>query len=443
MSISNDIKKLLDIQDPNITFEKNFIEEGIHKGKPCKYVTGKLTYDPMACKKCGIKNEDNIVIKNGTQTSRITLPISGVQPTYLRLKKQRFVCKACESSFMAETSIVKRNCYISENTKAQVVIRSTEAQPLITIAKDCSVSPTTVQRVITEEAKAFKPHHQALPKHLSFDEFKYAKGQMAFEYINVETGDILDILDRRTSRAIKDHFIANYSLIDRKKVETVTIDMNAGYVNVIKEMFPQAEIIIDRFHLVQLINRSMNKCRVRIMNAFNTSNGEDLKKYRRLKRYWKLFLKSESELSHTDYKFYPMFGQRLEVNIVQEMLNYDPELKANYELYQELLRAMQNRDFNVLENILERKSSTLISSYMRTSLKTLRKHLPYIKNSFVYPYNNGRIEGINNKIKVLNRVAYGYRNFMNFKNRIMLHFKFKSVETTCKTNHKKTHSNAA
>src|SRR5690625_7387698 len=101
---------------------------------------------------------------------------------------------------------------------------------------------------------------------------------MVFEYINVVTGDILDILDRRTSRAIKDHFIANYCLRDRKKVETVTIDMNAGYVNVIKEMFPKAKIIIDRFHLVQLINRSMNKCRVRIMNAFNTSNGEDLKK---------------------------------------------------------------------------------------------------------------------------------------------------------------------
>ncbi len=52
-----------------------------------------------------------------------------------------------------------------------------------------------------------------------------------------------------------------------------------------------------------------------------------LKKDRRLKRYWKLLLKKESELSHTDYKFYPMFGQRLEVNIVREMLNYDTELK--------------------------------------------------------------------------------------------------------------------
>src|SRR5690625_7044961 len=250
---------------------------------------------------------------------------------------------------------------------------------------------------------------------------------MAFEYINVETGDILEILDRRTSRAIKDHFIANYSLIDRKKVETVTIDMNAGYVNVIKEMFPQAEIIIDRFHLVQLINRSMNKCRVRIVNAFNTSNGEDLKKYRRLKRYSKLFLKSESELSHTDYKFYPMFGQRLEVNIVQEMLNYDPELKANYNLYQSLLRTITNRDFHALDNILQTHCTKLISSYMKTSVKTLRKHLPYIENSFIYPYNNGRVEGINNKIKVLNRVAYGYRNFTNFKNRILLHFKLREV----------------
>jgi len=434
---------LLDIQDPNITFEKNCIEEGTFKGKPCKYVTGKLTYDPEACNNCGIKNEDYIVTKNGTQMSRITLPISGVQPTYLRLQKQRFICHACNSSFTAETPIVQKNCYISNNTKAQVVIRSTEAQPLISIARECSVSPTTVQRVITKEAKAFKPHHQALPKHLSFDEFKYAKGQMAFEYINVVTGDILDILDRRTSRAIKDHFIANYCLRDRKKVETVTIDMNAGYVNVIKEMFPKAKIIIDRFHLVQLINRSMNKCRVRIMNAFNTSNGEDLKKYRRLKRYWKLLLKKESELSYTEYKFYPMFGQRLEVNIVQEMLGYDPELEANYKLYQELLRAMSNRDFNALESILERRSTTLISSYMKTSLKTLRKHLPYIENSFIYPYNNGRIEGINNKIKVLNRVAYGYKNFTNFKNRILLHFKFKPIDVTYKTGFKEKHSKAA
>src|SRR5699024_10889419 len=166
-------------------------------------------------------------------------------------------------------------------------------------------------------------------------------------------------------RTIKDHFTANYFLKDLQKVETITIDMNAGYVNVINELFPQAQIIIDRFHLVQLINRSMNKTRVRIMNDLKTSNAEDMKKYRRLKRYWKLLLKKEDELSHTEYKFYPMFGQRLELNIVQEMLDYDPELRANYELYQTLLRAMANRDFTALSATLENQTTKHISKIGR------------------------------------------------------------------------------
>jgi len=80
---------------------------------------------------------------------------------------------------------------------------------------------------------------------------------------------------------------------------------------------------------------------------------------------------------------------------------------------------------------------------VRTSLKTLRQHLPFIENSFIYPYNNGRIEGINNKIKVLNRVAYGYRNFMNYKKRIILHFKLKPIDPKpVKTNQKQSRSKA-
>jgi len=434
---------LLDIQDPNIIFDENCIQEGEHKGKPCKYITGRLTYQPTCCDACGIENKHYTVYKNGTQLSRITLPMTGVNPTYLRLLKQRFMCKACNNSFTAKTPIVKKYCYISKHVKSQVVIKAADAQSLKSIARDCSVSPPTVQREISQAAKQFKPHHKALPKHLSFDEFKYAKGALAFEYINVVNGDILDILDRRDNLTIKNHFIANYNLTDRKHVETVTIDMNAGYVSAIKELFPNANIIIDRFHLVQLINRSMNKCRIQVMNQLKNSNGEDMKKYRRLKRYWKLLLKNASNLSSTDYKYYTLFGQRLEISIVQEMLAYSPELKDNYELYQALLKAMSERDFKSLEACIAKPATPLISSFMRTSLKTLRKHLPFIENSFIYPYNNGRIEGINNKIKVLNRVAYGYRNFMNYKKRILIHFKLKVIDPRpVKTTEKPSRSKA-
>lgn len=427
MSISNDIKTLLDIQDENIIFEENGVYTKYYKGSMSKFVTAKLTYIPTHCEKCGVKNDDFTIYKNGTKTSHIKLPMFGVYPTYLSLKKQRFFCKACNGTFIAHTSIVDRHCFISKNTKAKILIKSTDAQSLTDIAKDCSVSTTTVQRVINKEAKRYKPYYQSLPDHLSFDEFKYAKGKMAFEYVDAETGNIIDILDNRAGYKIKEHFIGNYERKTLNDVKTVSIDMNAGYVSVIKEVFPKAHIIIDRFHIVQLINRAMNITRVRIMNSFRTSNSEDMKKYRRLKKYWKLLLKRRKDLSYTEYKYYTMFGQRLETSVVEELLSYSEDLKRAYDIYQSLSECIADRDFNRFKDTLLQIRPNTLSKQMRTAVNTLNKHLPYIKNSLTYPYNNGRIEGINNKIKVLNRVAYGYRNFSYFKNRIMLHFKLRAA----------------
>ena len=428
MSITNDIKTFIDIQDSNLLFEENCVYMGTFKNKKCKFIEGKLSYTPTHCERCGVENVDFTVYKNGTQTSRITLPFIGMYPAYLLLKKQRFMCTVCNQSFTAKTKVVEKNCFISENVRTLIAIKTGEARSIKSIASDCSVSSTTVQRVINETIKLLKPRHQALPEHLSFDEFKYARGEMAFEYINVMTGEILAILNQRNQFTIKNHFIVNYSLNDRKSVKTITIDMNAGYVSVIKELFPNAKIIIDRFHLVQLINRSMNKTRIQVMNQLSKSDNEDQKKYRRLKRYWKLLLKNKLDVSTTEYKYYRLFGQRTEAGIIEEMLAYSPVLKANYEFYQSLLNAITKKNFDAFKHHLEAFINPLISNYMRTSIKTLKMHLPYIEHSFIFPYNNGRIGGINNKIKVLNRVAYGYRNFMNFRNRIFIHFKLQANE---------------
>lgn len=435
MSISNDIKLLLDIQDENIYFEENAVEYKEFKGKTAKFITGKLTYTPSHCECCGVKNENYTIYKNGTKTSRITLPFTGIYPTYLLLKKQRFFCKACNSTFIAKSSVVERHCFISKQTRAQVLIKSADTQTITSISHDCSVSPSTVQRIISEEVKPYKFSYNSLPEHLSFDEFRYGKGKFAFEYINAETGEILGILSSRDGYTVKNHFYANYSLKQLNKVKTITIDMNSSYIGVIKEVFPHAEIIIDRFHLVQLINRSMNKTRVRIMNQIKTSNNEDMKKYRRIKRYWKLILKNRMDLTYTEYKYYRLFGQRTEAGIVDEMLNYDVKLKENYTIYQQLLFCIKTDDYSGLEKILQAKQSDFLSQYMKTSIKTLKKHLPYIKNTFKYPFNNGRIEGINNKIKILSRIVYGYRNFVNYKNRILLHFKCKPIIENEKLRH--------
>lgn len=433
---SNDMRKLLDIQDGNIIFKDSCVEYGKFKGKKCKFIKGTLSYMPKACPNCLVLNKNYSLYRNGTQASRITLPMAGIYPTYLLLNKQRFMCKECLTTFTAKTPIVKKHCFITNAVKGHVLSKTAGAQSIKDIARECTVSEATVQRVINQEAKKYQCYDRTLPTNLSFDEFKYASGKLAFEYINATTGDILDILSARDGKTVKNHFTSRYHLHEREKVQTISIDMNASYAGFIPCLFPNAKIIIDRFHIIQLINRSMNKTRVKVMNQFNTSDGEDQKKYRRLKRYWKKILKKESNLSYTTYSYYSMFGQRIESAILSEMLDYDPTLRATYILYQSIIKAVEENDYDKLKEIVNETPSKDVSSLMETSLKTLRKHLSYIKNTFTYPYSNGRIEGINNKIKVLNRVAYGYRNFLNYKNRILLHFNMKP-KVDEKTNKKK------
>ncbi len=57
---------------------------------------------------------------------------------------------------------------------------------------------------------------------------------------------------------------------------------------------------------------------------------------------------------------------------------------------------------------------------MMIALKTLKKHMNYIENMFESNITNGVIEGLNNKIKLIKRTAFGYSNFSNFKKRILI-----------------------
>ncbi|MFD1928313.1 ISL3 family transposase, partial [Sporosarcina siberiensis] len=74
MSITNDIRMLIDIQDSNVIFEHDFFQMGTFKGNSCKFIKEKLSFTPTHCDACGIVNQNYTIYKNGTQTSRITLP---------------------------------------------------------------------------------------------------------------------------------------------------------------------------------------------------------------------------------------------------------------------------------------------------------------------------------------------------------------------------------
>ena len=184
---------LFDIQDENIVFNENLCSTGTKNGHACTFLEGTLTYIQAQCEHCHIKNEDYTVIKNGTKTSTIVITTRGTKQVYLKLRKQRFYCKNCSKTFVAKTPIVDVGCFISKETRLQAMIKTAEARRVKDIARDCAISATTIQREVNKISKANQTYDRKLPENLSFDEFKYAKGQMAFIYTDVTLTTILDI----------------------------------------------------------------------------------------------------------------------------------------------------------------------------------------------------------------------------------------------------------
>ena len=422
LSQSHSIRFALDIKDKNITFGENNCAEQRIKGKRSKVFYGKLTYHPKQCVNCGMKNEEYSIIKYGYKTSRLTLNSTTHYPTYLELKKQRFYCKACETTFIAETREVNRSCFIVNAVKQSIAVESQDKISMKDLAKRHFVSPVTVTRIIEQFANSFRISFQSLPEHLSFDEFKSVKsvtGKLSFIYADSEKHSIIGILPDRRLSCLKEHF-QRYSLKVRSKVKTIVIDMNTPYFSLIHALFPKAQIIIDRFHLVQLISRSLNKTRITSMNQYNTSKPEDKKKYRKLKHYWKLLLKDSTKLDYQKYEYHRLFkGYKSETEVIDYLVSLDSTLQDTYQFYQDLLYAIHQNDFEAFIARLNAPPVQL-SHYMKTSSKTLKKYTPAIHNTFIYAFSNGPLEGINNKIKVIKRIAFGFRSFTSFRNRILL-----------------------
>ena len=420
--MNNILEATLQIKDKNIIWD-NKVQEKIFKKRKSLFYSATYTHKPEFCTVCGCVSQNNNIVKNGTKTSRITLcSISGL-PAYLNLRKQRFLCKECGSSFTADTSrIVEKHCHISKRLKNEIKSKISETVSETYIAKETNVSVHTVRRIIDDTARllTIKPLHD-LSEHLCFDEFKSVKSSdsnMSFIICDSTTHKLVDVVRDRKSYSLKNYF-HRFEPKTRLKVKTISIDMYLPYIQLIKEMFPNAKIIIDPFHIVQALNRELNRTRVRVMNKHRY---KDPKLYRKLKHYWKLILKNPNELQNYKYSRYKLFESFItSKGIVDYILENNPSLKNDYEVVHSLRECIQDRDYIEFKETIEAATQLDLSPGLKRVLKTLITYLPYIQNTCEHPTRtNGPIEGINNKIKVLKRNAYGFRNYYHFRNRIIL-----------------------
>ena len=211
------------------------------------------------------------------------MPAISDKPTILYLNKHHFICRGCHKSFSAETTEVRKYSNTSKNLRAGIIKKLSKENTSKEIAESCSVSTNTVLRIQCDLSKTLE-RPKTLPYYMCFDEISSTSdiiSKISFVYADALTNKIQNILRERTNKIIKEYFLY-YSYQDCCKVKAVVIDMNSDYKSIIKELFPNAKIVIDRFDIAQLVNRAFNKYRVSFMNSIKDKNKE---LYRQLKCY--------------------------------------------------------------------------------------------------------------------------------------------------------------
>ena len=341
--------------------------------------------------------------------------------TLIRLRKRRFRCKVYGKMAVEETSLVKKNHQISTIVNQKITQTLIEKIPITAIAESLSISTSTVIRKLKEFK--FKTDLSSLPTHMSWDEYGFKKGKMSFIAQDFDSRKIVAILDGRTQVTIRNHFL-RYSRQVRSRVKVIIMDMFSPYYDIARKLFPNAKIVLDRFHIVQHLSRAMNRVRIQIMNQFDRRSHE----YKALKRYWKLIQQDSRKLS--DKRFYrPTFRSHLtNKEVLEKLLSYSQELRQHYNLYQLLLSHFQEKQTEHFFSLIEETISS-VNPIFQTVFKTLSKDKDKIMNALELPYSNAKLEATNNLIKVIKRNAFGFRNFDNFKTRILIALNIKKERT--------------
>lgn len=193
------------------------------------------------------------------------------------------------------------------------------------------------------------------------------------------------------------------------EIEFFAIDMHQEFFNTIKRKCPNAQIAVDRFHLVQSLNDTFNKLRITEFKKAKRRKDEFQMGILTAKRRFILMEKNPVLSIEEDN----MLGKlkMLNVNINAGMLMVDYFHKV-----------LDQKSFSKFQRMLKQWFSIVKTAKLPEFDKFAKKVEKYRPNIEAYIKSNlttAISEGLNNKIKVLKRVGYNYQNPKSFQNKIL------------------------
>lgn len=161
-----------------------------------------------------------------------------------------------------------------------------------------------------------------------------------------ETHQLVVKLHNRLSPSIIDYFENRYSRAEQAQAENVVIDLNAQYQSFIYRLFPNAKIIIDRFHIAQLAGRALDNCRINLLKTLDKHSRE----YKIMKTQWRLFHLKQTELNPEKPVYLRGINKFMtKQNAVDLITSKFTDFKAVYQTTKELLKPFMNVILNCLK----------------------------------------------------------------------------------------------
>jgi transposase len=363
-------------------------------------VTVRYRRDKVACPGCGsmmVRKHESTFQRKKDRKLRDKIVV-------LTLEKRRFCCISCGKVFTEPDEVFgprrrsskRLRKFLSERAMHQTVSR---------VAKEEGVSESLVRRSFTEEIGCrlgINEQETEASKVIGLDEFSVKKRMFDTTISDLEERKVLGIVEGCGKTNLEKYFTA---LPDPEIVEVIVMDMHEPFRQAVQMCLPKANIVVDKFHVITHINQALDKVRTRLQGK--ESKG----------RRWLLF--------HSRY----LLLRKAESLSPEEQL----KLRRLFSLYPQLAIAWNLKEFLRAWYKSPNRAEAEVSlhhweeSGRKAGLKEFGIGLPMFKNwrgeilnYFDHRVTNGFVEGKNNRIKVIKRMAYGYRNIDNLRRRILL-----------------------
>jgi len=345
--------------------------------------------------RCSVCDGGDLVRRGRIWRRWKTLPI-GRKPVWIECEVPRLFCRDCGEMRQAKVGFAEPK---KRHTKAFARFALELAQ--ISTLQDAAIFLGVSWDTIKDIQKAdLQKRYNRIPlrdlKWIGIDEISIGRGHRYVTLVlDLKSGAVVYVGEGKGQESL-DPFWKKLSR-SGAKIQAVAIDMSKAYYRAVTDNLPKAKIVFDHFHIIKLMNEKLSQLRRELYHHIT-----DVRKQNVLKGSRWLLLKDPEKLDDEDEK------RRL-----QRALELNKPLATAYYLKEDLRRLWKKRDKEAAGLFLKRWCQRAEGSGIPILVKFAHLLMGYrsaILAWYDFPISNGPLEGTNNKIKTMQRMAYGYRD---------------------------------